>query len=804
MKKLITLLALFCATPLFAVTFIPENTEQFFVSPNTKAVLRFQITSDEKIETVKFRLSGAEMRTISTRTDGKTVSITVNLSRGFWELESGTQRFGIVSLPEFKGKTDKFFAIDAALSWLVSNEQLRTGLVKSAKRNGIAMIRERISWNDIEPKEGQFDWETRRRYDSLRKLYKEQGIDVLELFHNAPRWMEAIKNYPNDLVKTANSWNTIANHWNTTWGGLEIWNEPEISFGAELPADQYVPMARAIAYQLKQSGISTPLIGGVMAHFHPVWLKNAAENGLLHDMDGFSFHSYDRAPALEKLIENYRSWLKESGYESMPLWLTECGRSWKRGPERPPVDQDLVSAVDITMKAVESRCCGIERYFAFVYPYYDENKNNFGMMDKLGTPCRSLAAYTQLTHVLSGSEYVGDLKIDDSAVLRARTFEPSALDSRINNQKELITVLYTGTLSKQKMLKIPVGKIKRIESLFGEPLKLSDDSELLLQPNNLYYVWFDKASIIDHLETTTNAMKLYQSAKKTRKHNEKIPEVVLRFQYNQEKLSTTPDGYFIPQNIENLLPMTFRVFNLGQKEKKYNLCFEIGETADHKNGVVVAGQGFTDVVWNLPLEKAGLSTGNIQPLRVTVDEDKNRSLVLNLRGEATWDGAVSGVKNVRKFPINDHSRWQKNIASIGTVEIESKDNILRMTATFNKDGDRWVYPRFKLPDDVNLSNASGIIVEARCTGNALPRFFLFEKSGSGYINSFHSAPIFASDGDWHVIKLPFTQFQHNVATPSDVNGQLDLDQINFISVGANSKEPKCTLEIKRIAVYSNQ
>ncbi|MDR2754628.1 MAG: cellulase family glycosylhydrolase [Planctomycetaceae bacterium] len=805
MKQFFLLLVLSFTTPLFAVTLKPENIEQFFITPDTESTIRFQMIGDGKIETTEFRLSGVETKTIPAVVDGNIIAATVNLPRGFWEIELGTQRFGIVSFPVFQGKTDQFFAIDAALSWLVGDDQLRTGLVKSAKRNGISMIRERLSWNDIEPKAEQFEWETGRRYDSVRKLCQAQGVEVLELFHNAPNWMEKIEKYPSDLVKTAKSWNTIADYWNTTWGGFEIWNEPEISFGAELPADQYVPVARAIAYQLKQSGIPTPLFGGVMAHFHPVWLKNAAENGLLHDVDGFSFHSYDHAPSLEKLIGNYRNWLKESGYESMPLWLTECGRPWKRGTERPPVDQDLVSAVDITMKGVESRCCGVERYFPFVYPYYDERESNFGMMDKLGTPCQSIAAYIQLIHVLSGSEYVGDLKIDDSAVLRARVFEPLTFNSEIDNRKELVTVFYTGTVSQQKTLKISVGNIKKVESLFGEPLKLSDNGELPIRSNSLYYVWFDKASIAEHLKTDTNTMKLYQSVKKPRKRNEKIPEVVLRFQYDKEKIPATPDGYFIPQDVENPLPMKFRVFNLDRNEKKYNLRFEIDSTADTQNEVVVTGHGFTDVVWNFPLEKTGLSTGELQTLRVTVNEDKNRSLVLNLRGEATWDGAVSTTKNIRELPITDLSRWHKNAPAICVPEMESVDGVWRMTAAFTKEGDRWVYPRFKLPDDMNLSNTpnlsntSGIVIEARCIGNALPRFFLFEKSGAGYING----PIFKSDGHWHVIKLPFTQFQHSGSTHPDENNQLDLDQVNFISLGANSNESKCVLEIKRIAVYSN-
>jgi hypothetical protein len=217
MKTTIIFFVLFFTTPLFAVTLKPENTEQFFVTPNTKTVLRFQINGEEKTETVKFQLSGAETKNISIKPDGKTVAVTVNLSCGFWELESGTQRFGIVSLPEFKGKPDKFFAIDAALSWLVSDEQIRNGLVKSAKRNGIAMIRERLSWNDIEPKPEQFHWKT-GRYDSVRKLCKEQGIEILEVFHETPNWMEKVEKYPSDLVKTAKSWNTIANYWNTGSG----------------------------------------------------------------------------------------------------------------------------------------------------------------------------------------------------------------------------------------------------------------------------------------------------------------------------------------------------------------------------------------------------------------------------------------------------------------------------------------------------------------------------------------------------------------------------------------------------------
>ncbi|MDR1141021.1 MAG: hypothetical protein LBL62_04955, partial [Planctomycetaceae bacterium] len=85
MKRIFILLTVFSlATPLFAVTLKPENTEQFFITPDTESVLRFRIISDEKPEAAEFRLSGAETKTIpAVIAADKTITATVNLPRGF-------------------------------------------------------------------------------------------------------------------------------------------------------------------------------------------------------------------------------------------------------------------------------------------------------------------------------------------------------------------------------------------------------------------------------------------------------------------------------------------------------------------------------------------------------------------------------------------------------------------------------------------------------------------------------------------------------------------------------------------------
>jgi hypothetical protein len=57
---------------------------------------------------------------------------------------------------------------------------------------------------------------------------------------------------------------------------------------------------------------------------------------------------------MEALAGRFREWLTEHKHDAMPLWLTECGRPWPRGTDRPAAEPDQESALDITMKAVEA------------------------------------------------------------------------------------------------------------------------------------------------------------------------------------------------------------------------------------------------------------------------------------------------------------------------------------------------------------------------------------------------------------------------------------------------------------------
>ncbi len=774
------------AVSLFAAELKPLSVEQGFVDPGKESTFRFAVENGA-LDSAEFRILDSWGKPVNTEQavrDGNTVSLKATLSRGFWEIEfpATKQRFGVVSLPAVEGKPDPFFAIDGAFSWLVGDDKLREGLVKAAKRYGIGMIRERLTWGGVEPKEGTFDWETNRRYEKFRDICKANGVEVLEMFHDAPVWAGKIEKYPDNLVKTAKSWETIAKHWSPTWGAFEIWNEPEISFGAELPADQYVPMVKAIAYQLKKSGIETPIFGGVMAHFEADWLQTAAENDLLRVVDGFSFHTYDKAPSMERLVDQYRDWLNKHEQGKMPLWLTECGRPWKKGPKRPEIAEDWTSAVDITMKGVESRCSGVDRYFPFVYPYYEERDSNFGMMDKFGTPTRAFAAYVQSIRMLGGTKYVGNLKTDDPAILRARAF--------FRTGQETILVLYTGKFTGQKKWKAP-GKVVAAGTATGEPINVASDGTIPLESESLVYVVLEQLPELIPPKRSTARLS----------HQPTLHSpIVMRYQFDKERVAALPQGYSIKRTEEKTLPITIRVFNLEKKPSTQRLRFKASNLTAESKDVAVPGEGFADVVWNLPLNAAELVRGD--SLKVRIDADDSDTLVLSFKGEATWAGLLSTVKDVTEIPVGDMKRWSKNAPTICTSILEKPKSeeqaVWRMFAMFGE-GDRWVYPRFELPTDVDLSKGDGLILWARCIGDAKAGLMLFEQGGCGYMVS----PAIKSDGDWHVVKLPFSKFGHVGATRPDPNGKLDLDQVRSFSFGANCTETSCVLELKKVVLYRN-
>lgn len=613
LKQAMLFVALCLSTyPADAAALKPVGVDSFFVTPNEPAVLRWKVESGQPGGPVEYTIRdywGQPVASGRTKPGAAaTVEVTVKLRRGFYEVDLPTtgQRFGVVSLPAFQGDADPFFCIDSALSWLVRDDEVRQGLIRALRRGGVAMSRERLSWADISPADGKWNWEGSVRNETVRRTHEKHAVEVLEMFHSTTSWAGRVGKYPDDLVGTARAWRQIGRRWESTWGALEVWNEPDISFGAFLPADQYVPLAKTLAYALARQRVNRPLVGGVFAHYNRTFLDNAAQNGLLDCVDAVSFHTYGRAPQMEPLIGNYRSWLRAHGREAMPLWITECGRPWARGPARPPADQDAVSALDITMKAVEARAGGVARHFPFVYPFYEERESNFGMMGRRATPLRSMGAYTQLILSLAHKRYLGDLKCDDPAVKLARVF---------GDDRQSVAVLYAGQPDVNAKAGIDPPAL-RIEGIDGRRLQPTETGAVPI-PDGLVYVWLDGSKLAGRLRTDSSAMRLWTIGQRPRPQRPEPSPIVLRFQPPPEILQAKSEGYRLLSEKPGKLPLCVRVFNLADQPHELTLELTLSQETARVIGaqtrpVKVPAEKSIDVTWEVDLSAALAASERLQ------------------------------------------------------------------------------------------------------------------------------------------------------------------------------------------------
>lgn len=790
-----------------AATLIPIAPEGFFVEPDEPAELRWHVESPElggPSQVIVHDYRDRPVATVPARvTPEGDLEVTVELPAGFYEVEiaSVEQRFGVVSLAAYEGAKDPFFSIDSAMSWLVHDDGIRESLVRVLQRSAVAMSRERLNWSQISPAEGKWDWESPLHYETIRKVYSDRGVDVLEMFHGTARWAGSVEKYPNDLVGTARAWGQIGRRWGSTWDAMEVWNEPDIFFGGNLPADQYVALVKTFAYTFARDGIDVPLVGGVFAHHNRAFLDNAAHNGLLDCVDVVSFHTYGRAPGMEVLIEKYRAWLAAHGREAMPLWITECGRPWKQGPDRPPADQDAESALDIIMKAVESRACGIARYFAFVYPFYEERGNNFGMMGRHATPLRSMAAYARLARLLAQKRYLGDLGTgsDDAPERRARVF---------GDQRETVAVLYTGRPDPQAKWELGL-PVERAEGIDGRLLEATEDGRVPV-PDGLAYVWLDCQYLGDRLQTDTSAARLWRIGHQEPPRPNTPSPIVLRYQFADDAVEAESEGYRVKARSPGKTSLAVRVFNLAGEPRDLKLDARLDDRAISRGippvgrVVHVPAEGSLDVDWETDLSSAFAATGRATVEVLATDRASRQvtSLTIDLSGEATLEQVLNRYRRRERLPISDLPTWRPNVPGYGEMTMDAaSDGAWRLNARFGE-GDRWVYPFFELSDEVQMSRFSAMVVRGRSFLPATVRVFLWEGDRSvGYMTPNSVIP---ADGEWHTAEIRFEDLVFCDATTPDANRRLDLDQVERISIGFNTEGDDNTLEVSDVYVAAEE
>ncbi|MDO4587143.1 MAG: hypothetical protein Q4C95_07590 [Planctomycetia bacterium] len=842
---------LFCSFIILPGLWTPVSLEQFYLTSNQANILIFE-TDQSKPLLPDFNLYDSEGTLLFSEKGDLTerkLSLTLKLSQGFYELEfpETNQRFGLLSQPYYCGETstpnsqsqsfrnihslDSFFAIDGALSWLVSEDEIREQLIKIARKVGIITLRERLSWNHIEPEQGKFDFDAAKQYQQLRFVCANYEMPVLELFHDAPSWMKKVEKYPHNLVQTFDSWKSIQKQWKHCWNSFEAWNEPDIQFGGNLPADQYVSVLKTISYLFQQQNEQSPILGGSIAMFQDQWMKTAAQSELLDYCDIFSFHTYCQSPQMEGICLKFQNWLTENNSSGKPVWITECGRPWKKGTDRPNSVEDKASAIDIVMKGVEAKACGFDSYFPFVYPFYEENDNNFGMTDKNYAPLRSFAAYVQMIRVLSHWKYIGDPELfnDPESLSHSKsTFDRMRVFS--NEAGERLIVCYSAIPQKGARITLPFLP-KRVERITGEVEKLLKNEKTLTKAENsidskestngnghyqidfsdgFLYIWvpddfelsLNDNSVVGQIQKERSEARQSEIRENNFEKRKALP-IVLRYEFDSNQVEANRNGYKILPTTNASISLEIMAWNLSYDSKTIPVSCSANlqdVILDCPESIQISPRSSSSFKIRLDIQ----SISSFKPLKLLISAQDRILLHFTKEITETEFTKLAKLEKLQKpLEIEKTDHWLRNQPSCCQLTFLSKDEMDQESKWGVKgdftEGDRWFYPFYQLPEDVDLSQYDGFAlrIKGKADKTGEVRLFCYEE-GERPGTWFTPQSIIPCDDNWHYAIIPFQDF---IAFGTDSNNRLDQEKVRRISVGGNTKSEQFSIEVNELFLF---
>jgi hypothetical protein len=222
------------------------------------------------------------------------------------------------------------------------------------KADGVQSWRVEMTWDQIEPQRGVFDWSVQdRKVLSAAR----QGIDVLGLALRAPGWANGASGSPftppaktsdfADYLKaligrygpSGSLWAEhpeVPKHPVRTW---EIWNEPNLkAYFTRQPFEKpYAALLRAAYPAVKAADPGATVLMASMANYSWRDLARLLDvPGPKLRFDAAGAHPFSGRPSnAEKIVRLNRDVLNARGYRRVPLWLTELTWSSAKGKKTP-------------------------------------------------------------------------------------------------------------------------------------------------------------------------------------------------------------------------------------------------------------------------------------------------------------------------------------------------------------------------------------------------------------------------------------------------------------------------------------
>jgi len=686
---------------------VPVTITELYLDPEAESAIRFkaedgigELSPNYVIRDYFDRKIGAGVL----RERNGVFETTLKLKQGFYELDFGTQRAGIVVLPRHTGKTDPFFGIETLL--YNQPEKIIRSEMDILNRSGIGIIREFQNWSHQEPEPGRWDLRTEEIYP----IAAEKGIGITTFLSVAPAWTGANTKkgtieyipYPRDLTKLEPSLPVMLKRRAPALKNFQIENEPDLK---KIPGDSYLPLLAACSWILQKNKIELPVVIAAYSSYHMAedMFQPYFAGGILDYGDIFAFHTYTQPEKLMELIRFYRGRMAGHAKAAMPIWITESGKPWSRGIENPQAsyggpngklralpDEDMLSARWITMKGIEAKAGGVACYFPFAMRFFREGVNNFAMMDFYWTPHRSMATYLFSIQALSGKEYVGDWQACPKEIAISRVF---------SDGKRSMLVLYAADDAEQSV---------NLSGLPFEALYAADGSALAADSGGnvrfsggLLYAEAAADRFRGQINADTDAMKMLNLSRGDKPVPRKSNAVIYQFAYWNETQRDAVRYFSAPNRLE------FQLFNLDDKPRTTEpvLILPSGGkvlSVDLTGKIILEPNSFRTLTYQLDM------SGVLTPERTIVLRDK-----MDVGNPLLLQFLDPNTVNTRTYGLNLASRWKANSSGEMTIREDAEESAIHFHVEWKTDVKHWVYPEYVLGPTESLDGLQAISFEIK-------------------------------------------------------------------------------------------
>ena len=691
---------------------------------------------------------GRTVRRGTASTDGCVVL--KGLPCGYWTVNAAGEAFTVVVVPDPESRPadkDGFLGVDSALSWISKPQFLAcpwyggdtfryvADLMRFA---GVRRARERLSWGDVQP-DGKLPPAWSYYGENARRL-KDRGIAVCGMFQSAPKWMEKMMKLPADLSELYRFCEVAAKDLDAM-DAWEFWNEEVEGFAPE-PAWDFAAAMKAAALGFRAGRPEVKVLNGSLCFMTNDYDRALFKNEMGKYIDVVNIHSY---PALSDYGQRFgarREFFESVGEGGKAVWVTECGTMAMGRPGLPgrnrkerrfTPDQELLLAEFFPKSQALMMMEGMARNYFFVFGAFceDGGRKDFSVIRRDGFPAPAFAAISTAHDKLAGRKLVGELDVaegcraflfaapDGSQTVLFWAVSPFDSASMQNPVSEATPLCETDL-----RLAVPAGRYT-VTDLCGTPSerKAQEDGLLLGATRFPAYVEGLRGLVAAKPAKAPGAARRYEPVK------DEDLSVVVRADLDRRD--------FMIGGVKSLARLM---------HGEGRIAFEVWNlSSEPRSGTVAA---FSGGALRLDREKIDIPPMGCTHVKAIYVPDGDGTRHLVVRG--VFGGRKTSALSIDIEPMGDFFRncevvrlaaddpanWVRN-DSADECECVKADGGVKFSVRWNKEADKWFYPRYVFADGEDSAGAEFLLFEAKSAQAGVENryvcqnYWLDLKSGEG-------------------------------------------------------------------------